>query len=714
MIAYRFFMSINGDSEIPVNPLYKDLTKDYAKEANQMFFRAKLSGKLTFVGPDYEQIRNASFAATFAIRIQYYDGHAWGDYWNGVFYKTDGEFDEDSKTFIVNPTVNDQYTKILAGWENTYDLIQLAPPMQRLSYWKRPIFQFYIQGANAIGCYQMGMYWEQECEIVTSSSQLINTYKFGALKSLLKVKVTGASVDAINAIYYGSPSSESFTFRGLTPQHDTTGYEFVCIYQQGGQGNEYHFVITDGTNNLYASDAYSSMPDNVTLNPVSGSGMTGTVSAYITHYNLYSRLICDVSVPGETGSLPNPDITPSSNYHYVQPLSSRFASFIAFDYWFTDDNEPSIYGQFYDGDDYVGYYYRNRSIEGYDGIPMMRSTWDEISVWFLNGMWALVPLGNIFRCKEVLLNDAYPLIGVIQTVIKQIDPSLTFEAGDAYSQFLNNLGQTLYITPKTNILVSEYTQPATQAPITLKVLMDALRDMFRAYCFIEDGKFKIEQIRYFMNGRSYDNPMTVGRDLTTEMLTRNGKNWAFAQNKWKYDKPGMPERYEFGWMDESTQIFRGEPLVIISPFVNKGQKEEINVQRISTDIDYMLSNPSNFSEEGFAMLSCDNTFKVINWQKSSNFYIQNGMLSFDYLERNYYIYDMPSWNCTIGDNGPSLGVQGIKKTRNQQVTFPALDDPDLFKLIKTEIGNGQIEKLSINLASRNAKVTLCYAYGSTV
>jgi len=37
-----------------------------------------------------------------------------------------------------------------------------------------------------------------------------------------------------------------------------------------------------------------------------------------------------------------------------------------------------------------------------------------------------------------------------------------------------------------------------------------------------------------------------------------------------------------------------------------------------------------------------------------------------------------------------------------------LYDPDMVKLIKTQLGNGTIQKISINLSSRNAKATLKY------
>ena len=55
-------------------------------------------------------------------------------------------------------------------------------------------------------------------------------------------------------------------------------------------------------------------------------------------------------------------------------------------------------------------------------------------------------------------------------------------------------------------------------------------------------------------------------------------------------------------------------------------------------------------------------------------------------------------------------VNGTLRNRKQSVNVPTGDsDPDMNQLIKTGLGNGQIEKMSINLSSRMAKTTLRYA-----
>ena len=89
----------------------------------------------------------------------------------------------------------------------------------------------------------------------------------------------------------------------------------------------------------------------------------------------------------------------------------------------------------------------------------------------------------------------------------------------------------------------------------------------------------------------------------------------------------------------------------------------------------------------------------------SDHYLQNAYVAFIFLQR-YYAFDMPAYQYLI--NGVQMYAQGIKKLKNQTIRFPLLNDPDLVQLVKTNLGNGTIEKLSVNLSNRNANATLKY------
>lgn len=174
----------------------------------------------------------------------------------------------------------------------------------------------------------------------------------------------------------------------------------------------------------------------------------------------------------------------------------------------------------------------------------------------------------------------------------------------------------------------------------------------------------------------------------------------------------MPERYQFGWMDDVTLVFEGYPIEILSKYVTPGNIEEINVSNFTTDIDYMLLNPDACSKDGFALMAAVSrqgsmvlpfTERTIDGITYIN---QNGLLAFIDLQPKYYIYDLPAYQIRINDE---QGVAyGITREKKQTLRMPVVDDPNPTQLIKTFLGMGQVEKISVNLSSRNANVTLMY------
>ena len=70
------------------------------------------------------------------------------------------------------------------------------------------------------------------------------------------------------------------------------------------------------------------------------------------------------------------------------------------------------------------------------------------------------------------------------------------------------------------------------------------------------------------------------------------------------------------------------------------------------------------------------------------------------------MYDLPARRVSI--NGSEVYAYGIERKKKQTFNFPAIDDPNPMQLIKTYLGNGQVDKLSVNLCSRSIKTTLKY------
>lgn len=832
--GYGIFQSTTASYSAYVSPIaypiYKDdLAKDFELQSNQQFFRAKLSGKLTFVGDDYEYIVGRPFDFQFLVTlfISYNAGQSWTKYWTGTFWKTDCDFDGDAKTVQVTPTVNDQYNDVLAGMEKEYNLIDLLPEIVPVKLDKRPMIQVYVPGQKVVGCFLSGMWWEQECESVLESDTveieghnypaLTYKYHFALNTTLAIVEVSGNMSPQLPNMFtkrYTGDDRFNPATQGTTEMAGTD-YTFSYFFYAGGGGATQKWqIIRNSDSTVMWEKSWSggtlpdtSLPQTVVLTPVSGTGATGNVTLYVHEKPVYARYILDVdTILGlNTYELPTDDLV-ENNRNYRRAIGYAVSDVIYFSSRLT--STPTQWGIYQPGQ----YYQQPYLYWSPELFPIARAGWDNISTWFSFSAfdWLAEESGR----APYTLKDSFPLSSVISVLLGKIAPGLTHDKTTDYSQFLygpnpfTGVEQTLLITPKSNIISAGYDQPAQKAPITLKRVMDMLRDCFRCYWFVDSqGRFRIEHIRYFMLGGTYSGTPVVGTDLTAQKVTRNGKAWAFARNQFKFDKPEMAARYQFGWMDDVTQLFEGFPIDIISKYVNPDNIEEISVSQFTSDIDYILLNPGEISKDGFVLMAAkpynvlnsaisvvtgsNGYAKLVDYDISNGnkikirvsvntgyariyFYtsggsgissgqlfsanagiveqeltvpdnvgyigvvstvagatvtlydilpgifvlpyinfnidntdhiLQNAYVAFAYLQR-YYSYDMPAYQYAI--NGVTQYAIGIKKLKTQSLKFPMLNDPDLVKLIKTNIGNGMIQKLSVNLSSRNANATLKY------
>ena len=721
---YKFELTA-GNTTQRAFPIYNgDLSKDFEKESGQEFFRAKLSGKLTFQRDDYAFIVSKAFDTQFTLEIfiSYNAGQSWASYWRGTFWKTDCDFDDDARYVVVQPTVLDQYNDVLAGMDKEYNLIELAPEIVPVKADKRPMIQVYVPGQSVIGCFLSGMWWEQEAEPESNESKLVDDFHFSLNKVMTIADVSGSmSPELPNMFSKVFSGGQRFNPRAQGTQEFTaSGYKLVYGYESGGSGGQrYVWTIVRTSDNVSMWSLYipnndpPSLPVQITLAPVSGSGATGDVALFVHDLPVYGRYVCDTPKINtlSTHLIPGNDIVENNrNYHYVigynNPDTIMFSTKLA--------STPTQWGLYQPGQ-----YYFNPADNTLSGLgeafPVARNAWGLVSIWFVFSLADWITESS--ARQQFTIRHAYPLSSVISVLLAKIAPGITHEATTDYSQFLYGtnlitITQTLLITPKSNLVTAGYDQPAQKAPITLKNVTDMLRDCFRCYWFIDSqNRFRVEHIQYFRNGGSYGRLPGIGINLTTQKVARNGKEWAFARNQYKFDKPEMAARYQFGWMDDVTQLFEGFPIDIISKYVNPDNIEQIEVSRFTSDIDYILLNPGAVSKDGFVLLAAilqsgQYVLPYYNFRiNESDHYLQNAYVAFCILQQ-YYAFDMPAYQYKI--NGEQMYASGIKKLKSQTLRFPVLSDPDLTRLVKTNLGNGTIEKLSINLSSRSANATLKY------
>lgn len=723
---YKFYISKNNGDKVEVRPHYKELNKKYTKESGQEFFRISLDGKINLFGSDYEIINQSSIEDQLIFIVDKYNNTSkkWVEYYRGEFSKTDCKFDHDKKKCELKTTAVDGYTEVMNKYENTYDLIKLAPEISKINLHKRSLMQVYISGANSISNFFGGIYWEDDVnEAIDDHDTLVNKYYFSYIKAGNEFYVRGAGISDVNGVYAGTNGYWS-CWNGYTCYMGTdTPMTKAYIYIKRNSDGAVLYKSVKQWMFTNAGNCYIGR-ENIEMVNVSNPSDKFTIESPFL-YHIYQRLLCDVDTISDsegvknTYNLPSDDFV-TDNRNYKKCIGLNGGLFFCTSRTVT---EPTKYGL----NDY-GEYFTNEFIPASAGIgrplPISKNSWANASLWYVYDSYYEY-FEKRLR-KQYTLKDSYSIGAAIKAILKKIDPNITHEPTSEYSQFLygssNPLGMErfyVYITQKTNILKGDYDRPAQKAEASLEELMKMLRDCFRCYWYIEDNKFKIEHIYFFMNGGSYSGKSNYQLDFTKLTDQFNKKLSSYFQSEIEYDKSDLNQRYEFAWMDDVTDLFGGNTIDVKSNYIQKDKTEEINIGQFSSDVDYMLFNPSNFSEDGFALLcpvkngsTLELPIITVNGLVDENKDIytavaQNWYASWIYLQ-NFYLWDMPAYSIESNVLNYYLYVRGIKKCMKHTIEFPTEEDPDELELIKTAFGNGKIDEISIGLDTRIAKVNLLY------
>lgn len=797
-LPYTWQKDIKFVKMTETKPLYKELNKKYEKDNSKNIFREKLDGKIRLIGKEYDIVNDASINDTMYLFVYQnvisFDlllnstkniGEAINrfvsnndEYVKSTFNKIDCKFNHFTKSVELKLTEYDKYNDILNGYENTYNLIELAPNLSTVHYTKRCLLQIYVKGEGTISNYFGGTYWEEEVnEQIWDENALINKYYFAKGFSLQEINIA-ADIEGIKGVYKmvagqnqwtnqdGSGGTIYFTKladkgtlkENLYNSGDTREILLLStgkaekLFNEGTDinGNKYASLSNDlyeirvfnrSQNILYISDKRYVNDSNFILSQsvqyivtkLKDETQKINLGDSIIEYSIWGRLLCDVS-QGTDGTtlydLPFDDfainkqnfkkcigiVITDSDKSVVNVVQNGNTS-----------TSPTAYGK----NDYGLYFVPPHNLTYYHYEPCDKSNWGNTSLWVLQDNYS-----RESRCedwfkkyyKQVTLKDAVLISNAIKALLKKVAPYIRHEGTAEYSQFLYGTTQNgvnsvlnkclLYITQKTNILKGEYDQPAQRADISLKDIFEFLANTFKCYWYIDKrNRLIIEHISFFLNGLSYNGNKKIGLDLTSKNDIFNNKKLLYAQQEISYSKSDLASRYEFGFSDSVTEAMgEGLTIDIKSKYVNSEKNENIT-SNMTSDLDFMLFMPDKFSEDGFAFLLADrDTGKVpiikqiIKDEKQPLFphiiYTQNYYASFNNLA-NLFMYDMSGdyINC----DRQTYEVVNTKRIMEHSIEFQNDEnDPDINSLIRTDIGDGQIENMSVNIDTKKIKVSLLY------
>ena len=486
---YKFFIQVDTGALTPVLPKYKDdLSLDWDLETGQQFYRAKLSGKITFIGDDYDTIMDANFSSTYNMYIHVSEdyGITFREFYKCKFMRTDCTINEDDRKITVQPDVIDQYNDVLAGMEKEFNLIELAPVIQPITIRKRPLIQVYTPGDTIISCFLGGSFWEQDASSVTNISELINKYFFAetSAKQTIDVTISGSPSGASGKYVGGINTLSNEVLNGRLTDPEDSGY--YITYDRTSIVNRFqhtYSIFNNVNTKLWTASILSVRPDvpyisEITLNAVSGSGASGTATLSIYTVRFFIRYLLDVEVIRgvTTHVLPSDDLG-GNNRNYKRVIGLVTDSVYVYTRLV---DTPTEWGRASNGK-YFAYPY---IITGEKFYPVARSSWGDTSYWFkFQSMNEFLEQDG---WKPYTLRDNYPVSSAIRVLLKTIAPDITHQPTEEYSQFLygarNPLSSQrfrLFVTQKTNIISGEYQQPAQKAPTTLQQFTNMLRDVSR-------------------------------------------------------------------------------------------------------------------------------------------------------------------------------------------------------------------------------------------
>jgi hypothetical protein len=614
-----FFMQVEGGTNTTAHPIYaNDFSIVVERESGQVFFRRKLSDKLTFVAEDFSWIMAQNFDAVIIVDIfRESDGT---HLFHGKFVRTDCTINGIDGILSVTPTPMDEYDEILNALETEWDLAQLPIPTAAVNITIPPILQMYGIGDNFITNYWQGEVWEVEVEPITNQQ---------TLTSMFFVEVL------------------------FTPSGQVTASAYCRV-----------------------------------LHGTSGMGAVHDM------YNV------------------NNDV-----YQYATPFDKDAYGFdVVENSVFV--NTPTIYGQVYDNQGQpTGQYYSIAVDPLYVYMPFQPRRWNSQRSLWLRVQKAKTTAIDTDQDVE-RLKSAYSIGDVIRALLAANNLPLTFSDVPQNSQILFGnpspmtewtAGWKLNFTAKSNIMKLRGDTVATKAPCTLATVFNFLRKALNIAWSVDGAQLKLEHITYYNNGGSYNTAETVGEDLTAILNPRNGKPWAFGQNQYQFEKYQMPEFVKWSWMDETDTIFDGSGFKCLSNYVNKGRTDENNVNNITTNIVKMMVQPDKFSLDGLAVILTYLGYKTDYYyfprEIGGDWRVINGQLSMWNLQETLLLYDAPCE--TIEVSGNVHNDVDYVRTKTNEVTYPA-NDADPQKLIKTNVGEGAVDTLTINIVNQSVKAKLKY------
>ncbi len=204
-------------------------------------------------------------------------------------------------------------------------------------------------------------------------------------------------------------------------------------------------------------------------------------------------------------------------------------------------------------------------------------------------------------------------------------PGINYVTGGA------NQVSNLVILQKTDAINPDATDQATIGEMTFSEFMRMMFTMFRVYWDVDNnGDVRLEHWSYWSIQQGIDLTVLDGAD---------------EPQVYVHVTDDIPRIERAKFMEAQGNDFVGKDIRYSGPCVVGDKVEEISPGKITTDITYILTDPTEISKEGFAVLATnlvDGVYVTIIAQGAVSFSnTTNAPLSWANLQRDFWTWDRP-------------------------------------------------------------------------
>lgn len=315
-----------------------------------------------------------------------------------------------------------------------------------------------------------------------------------------------------------------------------------------------------------------------------------------------------------------------------------------------------------------------------------------------------------------VLNRIIDKTGETFTLVSQFFNDATNPVSSAANKLLN-----LIICTKEAIINGVDSSNVNDG-LSMEDIFKIFRESFNCYWYISGSNLIIEHLSYFEEGLAYGGAPTVGVDLTSGTYPSkynntkdpNGEN---ALNVYSFGNFEFPEREVWQWAE---QLGNDGYIEYSSLIVEKDKEVTHSMKILTTDIELVVKFPDQVDENGWALMACDGSNVLWTRDTRKLGYIPgqaaqgdlytdviNGDLYWDHLLTDWFRHGRALE--TIVVNGGATTALSVRKAKRQEkVRFLRLEDITITDLIRTHMGDAEVDILEVDTESDWVMTTLLY------